>query len=116
MITKEHIAFVAHEANRAYCVALGDFSQAGWGDAPEWQRESARMGVDLHCMGDFGPEASHIAWMEVKLEDGWKYGPVKDDVALTHPCLVPFNELPPEQQAKDLLFRSIVHSLRGLLK
>ena len=57
----ERIARVCHEVNRAYCQALGDMSQPTWADAPEWQRSSARMGVDLHTMGDFGPEASHIS-------------------------------------------------------
>ncbi len=34
--------------------------------------------------------------------------------AKTHPCLVPFNDLPTFQQAKDTLFCSIVDSLKGL--
>jgi len=108
----DRIARVAHEVNRAYCAALGDNSQPSWEKAPAWQRESARMGVDLHTMGDFGPEASHISWMNQKLNDGWVYGPVKDPEAKTHPCLVPFENLAPEQQAKDYLFRGVVHAMR----
>lgn len=114
--SKEHpldrIARVCHEVNRAYCQALGDNSQPAWEDAPEWQRASARMGVDLHTMGDFGPEASHISWMRQKQDDGWTYGPVKDPEAKQHPCMVPFAELPREQQAKDFIFRAVVHALR----
>lgn len=106
------IARVAHEVNRAYCEALGDHSQPAWEDAPMAQRVSARMGVDLHSMSDFGPEASHISWMNQKLEDGWVYGPVKDPVTKQHPCIVPFSELPREQQAKDYLFRGVVRALR----
>lgn len=108
----DRIARVAHEVNRAYCQALGDLSQPAWEEAPPWQRESARMGVDLHLMGDFGPEASHIAWMQQKLDDGWKYGPVKNPDAKEHPCIVPFAELPREQQAKDYIFRAVVHALK----
>lgn len=107
------IARVCHEVNRAYCHALGDDSQPSWGDAPEWQRSSARMGVDLHMMGDFGPEASHISWMKQKLDEGWKFGLVKDPEKKAHPCIVPFAELPREQQAKDFIFRAVVHALRG---
>ena len=69
------------------------------------------MGVDLHTMGDFGPEASHISWMKQKAEDGWVYGPVKDPEKKQHPCMVPFDQLPIDQQAKDFIFRSIVHAL-----
>ena len=107
------IAKVCHEVNRAYCQAIGDDSQKPWDEAPEWQRESARMGVDLHLMvPELGPEASHISWMQNKLEEGWSYGDVKDEDAKTHPCLVPFDQLPVEQQAKDYIFLAIVHALR----
>lgn len=116
-ITKEDIARTAHEVNKAYCEALGDNSQPAWEDAPEWQRESARMGVDLHTMGDFGPEASHIiSWMRQKEDDGWVYGPVKNPDKKEHHCMVPFDQLPREQQAKDFIFRGVVHALRGFLK
>lgn len=114
MFTLEQIAKAAHEVNRAYCQALGDNSQPAWEDAPEWQRSSARMGADLHLMGDFGPEASHISWVQQKLDEGWRYGSVKDPVARTHPCMVPFAELPPAQQAKDYIFRAVVHQFKAL--
>lgn len=107
----ERIARVCHEVNRAYCQALGDTSQPTWADAPEWQRSSARMGVDLHTMGDFGPEASHISWMQQKQDEGWVYGPVKDAEKKEHPCMVPFDQLPREQQAKDFIFRAVVHAM-----
>lgn len=106
------IARVCHEVNRAYCQALGDNSQPAWEDAPEWQRVSARMGVDLHLSGDFGPEASHISWMEQKRAEGWKYGPVKNPETKEHPCYVPYDQLPREQQAKDYIFRAVVHALK----
>ena len=107
------IAKVCHEANRAYCQSLGDDSQPPWEQAPEWQKSSARMGVNLHLSGDFGPEASHASWYQQKVEQGWVYGPVKDATKKEHPCMVPFADLPREQQAKDYIFRAIVHALGG---
>jgi len=47
-ITIDDIACVCHEANRAYCLALGDYSQAPWDFAPLWQRKSAINGVQFH--------------------------------------------------------------------
>lgn len=44
----EDIASVCHEANRAYCRTLGDFSQGPWISAPDWQKQSAIAGVKLH--------------------------------------------------------------------
>jgi len=107
----EEIAIICHEVNRAYCLAIGDPVPPAWDDAPEWQRASVRMGVDLHMMGDFGPEASHLSWMKTKLSEGWTYGPVKDVDKKTHPCLVSYENLPKEQQAKDHIFRAIVRSI-----
>lgn len=105
-------ARIAHEVNRAYCQALGDDSQPSWEDAPNWQLESAITGVQFHLDNPTaGPEASHMAWLRQKHADGWTYGPVKDSAAKTHPCYVPFHELPREQQAKDYLFRAVVHAV-----
>lgn len=109
----DKIARVCHEANKAYCEALGDLSQVPWEQAPEWQRESARLGVKLHLSGEHGPEASHQSWMQQKINDGWAYGVEKNPELKTHPCIVPFENLPREQQAKDFIFRAIVHSMRG---
>ena len=108
----DRIAKVCHEVNRAYCIAGGDFTHAPWSMAPEWQRESARMGVDLHLSGDFGPEAAHIAWCKHKLDEGWKWGLVKDAERKEHPCLVPFHDLPKEERTKDHLFRAVVRAMQ----
>jgi hypothetical protein len=109
------IARVTHELNRAFCHYLGDLSQLPWEEAPEWQRNSAIAGVLFHVDNpDAGDSASHDEWSRVKREDGWVYGEVKDPEAKTHPCLVAFEDLPPEQQMKDTLFRSTVHHLWSL--
>lgn len=108
----EQIAEVCHEANRAYCAQLGDQSHKPWAEAPDWQRSSAIAGVKFHIDNPgAGDEASHANWMKQKLAEGWTHGPEKDEVAKTHPCLVPFHELPVEQQCKDALFRGVVHAL-----
>lgn len=114
-LSRTQIAEVCHEVNRAYCEALGDASQPSWSEAPQWQKDSAMLGVDLHCTKDVGPEASHVSWMAQKLVDGWTYGEVKDPEAKTHPCIMPFDQLPKEQQAKDFIFRAVVHALRAPL-
>ncbi len=108
-VNVEKIAEVTHEVNKAYCEAIGDKSQVPWDQAPDWQKESAIVGVKLHLNDhEAGPEASHKSWLKQKLDDGWKYGPVKNPDIKEHPCLVPFNELPKEQQIKDFLFRAVV--------
>lgn len=110
------IAMAAHEANRAYCLALGDLTQLLWDDAPDWQKDSAIAGVNMHLANpDATPEDSHASWLAVKLADGWVYGPVKDAEKKEHPCCVPYAELPESQKAKDYIFRGVVHATKRAL-
>jgi len=107
------IAGVCHEANKEFCRMNGDSSQVTFSQAPTWQRDSAVAGVKFRLANPDAPvDAQHNAWMESKLKDGWVYGEVKDAEKKTHPCLVPFAELPPFQQKKDTLFCAIVDALK----
>ncbi len=107
----EAIAKVTHQANKAYCEALGDTSQKEWESAPDWQKESARKGVIFHLDNpDASPSASHESWLKEKEAAGWKYGEVKDEAAKTHPCYVAYDELPLQQRIKDYLFKAVVHA------
>lgn len=110
MLTKD-IARLAHEVNRAYCKACGDNSQMPWEDAPDWQKESCLNGVEFHMKNPkASPEDSHANWLKEKIADGWTYGEEKDAEKKTHPCCVPYDELPVEQKAKDHIFRAIVRT------
>lgn len=108
----EQIAMTCHEANRAYCDAIGDKSQVAWHAAPEWQKQSAINGVMYHMNNPRSkPEDSHNSWMAQKKADGWKKGKKKDAEKKTHPCMVPYNMLPKEQKAKDYIFIGIVRAM-----
>lgn len=110
------VAGVAHENNRAYCQSIGDDSQPPWSEAPEWQRLSALKGVAMLLANpEAGPGASHASWLAEKQAGGWVYGEVKDPDAKTHPNMMPFEELPQEQQVKYHLFVGIVRTLGELL-
>jgi len=115
IIGVEQVAQVCHEANRAYCQSIGDFSQREWNAAPKWQQQSAIEGVKFHLQSlEAGvppsPAASHESWLREKEREGWVYGPVKDIEAKTHPCMVPYTSLPLEQQLKDYIFAGIVEA------
>lgn len=111
-LTNEQIAQVCYETNRAYCKILGDFSQPAWEDAPDWQKQSAINGVDFRVNNPYAdPSASHENWRKVKEEEGWVYGPIKNPDKKEHPCMVPYGDLSPEQQAKDELFTAVVEAL-----
>lgn len=104
-------ARTAHEVNRAYCATLGDLSQKPFAEAPEHAILSVIDGVGKIFSGAItSPEESHANWLAVKEADGWVYGETKDETAKTHPCMVPYDQLPPEQQYKDALFFAVVMS------
>jgi hypothetical protein len=112
-LTLQAIAKVCHQANKAWCEAQGDDSQLDWDNAPEWQRSSAIYGVAFAlCNPDAGDSAMHDSWADQKVAEGWVYGAEKNVDLKTHPCLVPFYQLPQHQQKKDRLFRSIVNALK----
>lgn len=109
------IAMICHAINAAYCHSLGDDSQLSWDEAPQAQRDSAVFGVELNLSNpDTTPEQNHISWYKQKEAEGWSYGEVKDFAAKTHPCFVPYDELPQEQKSKDYLFRAVVHAVKDL--
>jgi hypothetical protein len=111
------VARLCHEVNRAYCRAIGDFSQVPWGQAEEWQRQSAIAGAQKAVDDpDATPEQMHESWMAQKIADGWKYGDEKDPEAKTHPCLIPYHDLPLQQRTKDHLFLGVVNACRPFLE
>ncbi len=109
----EVIAKCCHQANKAWCEGNGDNSQKDWDEADQWQRDSAIKGVGFKLENpEAGDDAQHNAWCADKVKDGWVYGEVKDAEAKTHPCLVPFDQLPEFQRKKDALFCAIVDALK----
>jgi hypothetical protein len=109
----QDVARICHELNRAYCQLCGDDSQPAWEDAPDWQRSSAIDGVRAaRALGPLAtPERSHENWLQHKQESGWSYGPHKDAQAKTHPCMVPYEQLPTAQKVKDYVFLAVVRAL-----
>ena len=43
----------------------------------------------------------HEVWAETRLKQGWKYGEQRNDELKTHPCLVPYEDLPEEEKEYD---------------
>ena len=113
--TKEMAAMAAYEINRAYCASLGDFSFSPWDSAEEWQRQSCRDGVEffLRNQHTITPADSHNNWLKHKRSEGWTYGETKDPVKKTHPCMLPFTELPQAQKTKDYLFLAVMRLFFG---
>lgn len=111
-LTPLQIAEVCHEANRGFQRAVGQPVAREWSNCGEDMQQSAMHGVKVAQEGN-GPEELHRQWLMVKEAQGWKYGKVKDEVAKTHPCMVPYDELSFTDRQKDMLFQAIVRALTG---
>jgi len=106
------VAMACHGANAAYSEYIGEKPVPSWDKLDEAFQKSIIEGVRLHSENpNLGSEEAHKSWMDAKLKDGWVFGEEKDAEKKTHPCLVPYGELPKEQQFKDALFRAVVLSL-----
>lgn len=44
---------------------------------------------------------THDVWAEGRIRDGWTYGPERDDTLKTHPCLIPYEQLPESEKEYD---------------
>ena len=43
----------------------------------------------------------HEVWAETRIKQGWTYGPQRSDEKKTHPCLIPYEDLPEEEREYD---------------
>jgi hypothetical protein len=109
---------LAAQYDRAYQEQAGQAPRA-WSDVPHDQRENSRalarhLSVKLRCLGwdtdsNHTPdqalierlaEIEHQRYWTAKLLDGWRLGP-RDNVARTHPDLVPWSALTEQAKEKD---------------
>lgn len=108
----ENITAAAYEVNRRYCLMVNpnDNSHAPWDELDHDLKLVAFTATSGIARGDTA-EQSHMTWVTVKKAHGWRYGQEKNSNTKEHPCLVGFAELPPDQQAKDLLWYNVVKSM-----
>ncbi len=46
-------------------------------------------------------EQVHDVWSAGRISDGWTYGAERNDEKKTHPCLVPYDDLPDSEREYD---------------
>ena len=58
-------------------------------------------------------ENAHDNWGRQRIGEGWRYGPARDDTLLTHPGLVPYDQLPDFEKEYDR--RLAVETLKAIM-
>ncbi len=56
----------------------------------------------------------HENWSAGRIREGWVYGPVRNDLEKTTPCLIPYEELPDSEQEYDR--NTALETIRLILK
>ena len=56
---------------------------------------------DLEMLVEQMSKNVHEVWAQTRISQGWTYGERRNDELKTHPCLIPYEELPEEEREYD---------------
>ena len=62
---------------------------------------NVKLPIELEVLVEEMSKNVHEVWAETRISQGWTYGEQRDDELKTHPCLVPYEELPEEEKEYD---------------
>ncbi|WP_010200044.1 RyR domain-containing protein [Bacillus sp. m3-13] len=62
---------------------------------------SIKLAEDLEDLTEVLAENTHDLWAMRRMEEGWTYGPERNDIKKEHPGLVPYNELTETEKDYD---------------
>ena len=76
--------------------------------------KGVQLPADILALAEALATNTHDVWAQGRIQQGWIYGPVRDDAAKTHPCLVPYDELPESEKEYDRA--TALETLRMIMK
>lgn len=59
-------------------------------------------------------ENVHDVWAKTRMDQGWTFGPERNDAAKKHPCLIPYDQLPEVEKVYDR--NTSIETLRFIIK
>jgi ryanodine receptor 2 len=60
-----------------------------------------KLPIELEVLVEQMSNNVHEVWAETRVRQGWTYGEQRNDELKTHPCLIPYEELPEEEKEYD---------------
>ena len=69
---------------------------------------------DLKELTEILAENTHQLWARARMDEGWTYGPQRDDVKKKHPCLIPYSSL--SENEKDYDRATAMNALKLIMK
>lgn len=119
MTHEERRAIWIYEAARIECIASRrPIIPEPWEQREEAFRTQFVATVARICADGYEttPKAEHDSWWRAYEAMGWKYGPVRDRAAKTHPDMVPFEELHDAERIKDEIFLELCRVARKYIR
>jgi ryanodine receptor 2 len=68
---------------------------------------------DIQQLTELLAKNAHDNWARQRINDGWKYGPQRDDHLKEHPCLKEYEELPDSEKEYDR--KAAMETLKAIL-
>jgi len=75
---------------------------------------NVKLPKELEQLAGLISENVHEVWAATRITQGWKYGEQRNDELKTHPCLVPYKELPEEEKKYD--YSTSIGTLKLIIK
>jgi hypothetical protein len=115
MTLREARAIFVYEGARLQAIAVdAPIVPEVWTEREAPFREQFLNVIERQCGPDrsASPEGLHDDWVRAYKAMGWRYGPVRDREAKTHPDMVPFDQLEQREQDKDAVFIALCEIAR----
>jgi ryanodine receptor 2 len=87
--------------NRAHCAADSPPRKNAMYEPKPIDTTAVELPDEILDLAEKLAENTHDLWSQMRFENGWSYGPHRDDANKKHPCLVPYADLPEEEKQYD---------------
>lgn len=63
--------------------------------------DNITLSPDIMLLAEKLAENTHEVWAKLRIQEGWTYGKIRDNMKKKHPCLVPYCDLPESEKEYD---------------
>jgi hypothetical protein len=71
------------------------------------------LGSDLEKLVERLAENNHNHWARLRMDEGWRFGPERNDREKRHPDIVPYTQLPESEKEFDR--KAVVEAIKAII-
>lgn len=108
----QQIAQLCHESGRLFSKIIGAEAPPDWESLTPDEKAEIIALVDYRIENTNAPfSAQHAKWKDNKIAAGWKFGKIFNEDKKTHPCIIPYDELPINTRRADAIAVAIINAM-----